>query len=613
MFKKIYVPVDNSEYANRAIEMALALAQPWHATIVGSHVYAAKMHDYRFKQMEYTLPEEYQDETELARQRKIHDSLITMGLQLISDSYLDVLQARCQEAGLPYERKTFDGKHYKVLVDDIVQSDYDLVVMGALGIGAVKDSLLGSVCERVVRRVQRDVLVIKHLDHPMECGDSIMVGIDGSPQSFGGLKTAIALGKTFHRPIEIVSVYDPFLHYVAFNGIVNVLSAQASKVFRFKEQEQLHEEIIDTGLAKIYQSHLEVAREIARADGVDVQLTLLPGKAFEKLLQHARKVKPWMLILGRIGIHSQQGEMDLGSNTENLLRLAPCHVFLSSSTYVPPLDLRAEESLNWTQEAEERMERVPPLVKGIARTAILRFAMECGHSVVTSDVIEQAMEAFMPGYTGRMIGKVAKALAIEKVREDQHLTYICEVCGYTAKADNPTQCPVCGATAEHFQVIDRHVVEAIAAAEGTALEEDTFDGRKLKWSAEARRALREVGDAYLRRRAKARIEKVARMQKLTVVTRQLALPLIDETVGSERLEASARQPGEPEEALVEAASAVSAPQPRPPVSRSELPQRTQQDSPTKPHLNWTSPDGNLNEVAAGRVVVLPPSVHGSPE
>src|SRR5918912_238346 len=566
MFKKIYVPVDNSEYSNQAIEMALALAKPWNATVVGSHVYAARMHDYRFKQMEYTLPEEYQDENELARQRKIHDSLITMGLQLISDSYLDVLEARCQAAKLPYERKTFDGKHYKVLVDDIAQSDYDLVVLGALGIGAVKDSLIGSVCERVVRRVQRDVLVIKHLDHPVECGTSIMVGIDGSPQSFGGLKTAIALGKAFHRPIEIVSVYDPFLHYVAFNGIVNVLSEQASKVFRFKEQEQLHEEIIDTGLAKIYQSHLEVAREIARADGVEVQLTLLPGKAFEKLLQHARKVKPWMLILGRIGIHSQQGEMDLGSNTENLLRLAPCHVLLSSGTYLPPIDLRAEESINWSREAEERMQRVPPLVKGIARTAILRFAMERGHSVVTSDVIEQAMEAFMPGYTGRMMGKVAKVLAIDKVREDRQLTYICEVCGYTAKTENPAKCPVCQASAEHFQVIDRQVVEAIAAAEGTTLEEATFDGRKLKWSAEARRVLRNVADAYLRRRAKARIEKVARMQKLAVITRELAVPLIEETVGSDRLDGSGAQGGDEAEARVTAvAPASTRPQGQSPV------------------------------------------------
>ena len=605
MFKKIYVPVDNSEYSNQAIEMALALAKPWNATIVGSHVYAAKMHDYRFKQMEYTLPEEYQDENELARQRKIHDSLITMGLQLISDSYLDVLQRRCQEAGLAYERKTFDGKHYKVLVEDIAQNDYDLVIMGALGIGAVKDSLIGSVCERVTRRVQRDVLVIKHLADPAACGETIVVGIDGSPQCFHGLKTAIELSKVFHKPIEVVSVYDPFLHYVAFNGIVDVLSEQASKVFRFKEQEQLHEEIIDTGLAKIYQSHLEVAREIAQADGVEVQLTLLPGKAFEKLLQHVRKVKPWMLILGRIGIHSQPGEMDLGSNTENLLRLAPCHVLLSSGTYVPPIDLRAEESINWSREAEERMQRVPPLVKGIARTAILRFAMERGHSVVTSDVIEQAMEAFMPGYTGRMMGKVAKVLAIEKVRDDRQLTYICAVCGYTAKTENPARCPVCQATAEHFQVIDRQVVEAIAAAEGTTLEEATFDGRKLKWSAEARRVLRDVTDAYLRRRAKARIEKVARMQKLSVITRELAVPLIEETVGSDRLESSGARESD------EAATRLTAVAPASPLPQAQLPVRSTEES--KPQLNWTNAEGQLNEVAAGRVAVVPPPVHSRQE
>jgi nucleotide-binding universal stress UspA family protein len=269
MFKKIYVPVDNSEYSNQAINMALALAKPWGSTIVGSHVYAAKMHDYRFKQMEYTLPEEYQDEAELDRQRKIHDSLITLGLQLISDSYLEVLQARCQQAGIPYEGKTFDGKHYKVLVDDIARHDYDLVIMGALGLGAVKDSQLGGVCERVVRRIQRDVLVVKNLEQPVTGSDKILVGIDGSPQSFGGLKTALALGKAFQKQVEAVSVYDPFLHYVAFNGIVDVLSEQAAKVFRFKEQEQLHEEIIDTGLAKIYQSHLEVAKQIAQEEGVD--------------------------------------------------------------------------------------------------------------------------------------------------------------------------------------------------------------------------------------------------------------------------------------------------------------------------------------------------------
>jgi len=230
--------------------------------------------------------------------------------------------------------------------------------------------------------------------------------------------------------------------------------------------------------------------------------------------------------------------------------------------------------------------------------------MERGHSVVTSDVIEQAMEAFMPGYTGRMMGKVAKVLAIEKVRDNLQLTYICEVCGYTAKTENPARCPVCQASAEHFQVIDRQVVEAIAAAEGTTLEEVTFDGRKLKWSAEARRVLRDVADAYLRRRAKARIEKVARMQKLAVITRELAVPLIEETVGSDRLESSGAQGDDEAETRVTAGAPTSTrPQVRSPVRSTEE---------SKPQLNWTSAEGQLNEVAAGRVTVVPP-VHSRQE
>src|SRR5256712_6206871 len=584
MFKHICVPVDNSDHSNRAIDLAVELGRTCGTKLTGIHVYAARLHDYRFKQMEYTLPEEYKDENELERQRKIHDSLIAMGLQLISESYLDVMARKAAEAGLAFEPKMIDGKHYKVLVEDCLAADYDLVVMGALGMGAVKDSQLGSVTERFVRRVTRDTLIVRNTDPSPDKQGAIVVCLDGSPQSFNGLKLGIELATALRRPLQAIAVYDPYLHYAMFNGIVGVLTEKASKIFRFKEQEQLHEEIIDTGLAKIYQSHLEVAREIARADGVDVQLTLLPGKAFEKLLQHVRKVKPWMLILGRIGIHSQPGEMELGSNTENLLRLAPCHVLLSRGTYVPPIDLRAEESINWSREAEERMQRVPALVKGIARTAILRFAMERGHSVVTSDVIEQAMEAFMPGYTGRMMGKVAKVLAIEKVRDERQLSYICAVCGYTAKTENPAKCPVCQATAEHFQVIDRQGVEAIAAAEGTTLEEATFDGRKLKWAAEARRVLRDVADAYLRRRAKARIEKVARMQKLAVITRELAVPLIEETVGSDRLDASGVQGGENEDALDAVVTPVrTQPQALQPVMRSEEPRRPQSQE-TKPQL-----------------------------
>jgi nucleotide-binding universal stress UspA family protein len=537
MYKHIYVPVDNSDFSNRAIDLAVELGKGFGAKLTGIHVYAARLHDYRFKQMEYTLPEEYKDENELERQRKIHDSLIAMGLQLISDSYLDVMGQKAEAASLAFERKMIDGKHYKVLIEDTKASDYDLVVMGALGMGAVKDSQLGSVTERYVRHVDRDTLVVRNADALKDQQGAIVVCIDGSPQSFHGLKIGIALAKATGRPVQAIGVYDPYLHYAMFNGIVGVLNEKASKIFRFKEQEQLHEEIIDTGLAKIYQSHLEIGRKLAAEDGVDLSITLLDGKCFEKILTFARKEQPWLLILGRVGVHSDEHETDLGSNTENLLRLAPCNVLLTGGKFYPPLDVKAEEIISWTEEAEARMERVPPQVKGVARTALLRYAIEQGHTVITNKVIDEAMAIFMPTRMAEKMQIMAEDLAVAKLRaENQTATAICSICGYTVKGPNPVvTCPVCKADADKFQIISRDVVEAIATQEGGIEEEESMPGVQVKWSADARDALREVEDAYLRRRAKARVEKYARSKKIPVITTSLALPMIEETVGREKL------------------------------------------------------------------------------
>jgi len=424
-----------------------------------------------------------------------------------------------------------------VLIDDCRAADYDLVVMGALGMGAVKDSQLGSVTERFVRRVSRDTLIVRNTDALKDQQGAIVVCLDGSPQSFNGLQLGIGMAKALGRPLQAVAVYDPYLHYAMFNGIVGVLSEKASKIFRFKEQEQLHEEIIDTGLAKIYQSHLEIGRKLAADSGVDLAITLLDGKCFEKILTFVRKEQPWLLILGRVGVHSDENEVDLGSNTENLLRLAPCNVLLTGGKFYPPLDVKAEEIISWTEEAEARMERVPLQVKGVARTALLRYAIEQGHTVITNKVIDEAMAIFMPTRMAERMQILAEDVAVAKLRaESQPATAICSICGYTVKGPNPVvTCPVCRATPDKFQIISKETVEAIAAQEGGIEEEESMPGVQVKWSADARDALREVTDAYLRRRAKARIEKYARSRRIPVITCQLALPMIEETVGREKL------------------------------------------------------------------------------
>lgn len=92
MYKRILAAIDNSPFSGACCTAAISLAHTFGGEIIGSHVYAARMHEKRFRQMESTLPEEYLVDEELERQRVVHDSLISLGMQLISDCYLDALE-----------------------------------------------------------------------------------------------------------------------------------------------------------------------------------------------------------------------------------------------------------------------------------------------------------------------------------------------------------------------------------------------------------------------------------------------------------------------------------------------------------------------------------------
>lgn len=402
MYQSIYLPLDNSAHSLAGVDIAIALARQTGAQLTGSHVYAAKLHDRRFRQMEGGLPEPYKKEDKLVEQREVHDDLITRGLSVISDSYLDVFDARCQAAGLKGRRVNLEGKNWQALVNDIGAGNYDLVVMGALGLGTVSHSQIGSVCERVSRRIGCDLLTVRETT-PREDG-AILVALDGSPQSYGGLMTAIELAKLVGRPVEAVAVFDPHFHYVAFNSIAKVLSTEAAKIFRFEEQEKLHEEIIDSGLAKIYQGHLDVAARLANEQGVELKTTLLAGKSFDQLLNYIKQAKPWLTVLGRIGVHSEAG-MDLGSATENLLRLANCNLLLSARCFEPPIEHIAETTMSWTDEAEARMLRIPDFARGMARKSIIKHAAKEGHTIVTSDVIDSLMSTIPQGAVNRHADK----------------------------------------------------------------------------------------------------------------------------------------------------------------------------------------------------------------
>jgi nucleotide-binding universal stress UspA family protein len=431
-YREILVPVDNSPLSDAAVERAIELCRTTGGRITATHVYAARLHDIRFRQLEIGLPARFQTPAEIKRQRKIHDKLIEKGLQLISDSFLDEVDRRCRAAGVELTRQLLEGINYQEIANEAnggagrlpsligfdpniadkydggerVRSDvrlgengrieaedeeqdekmagtsgrqYDLVAIGAHGLGRQPYSQLGSVVARAARAIEKDVLIVR--GETGLRGGRIMVCVDGSSYGYRGMRVALDLARAYAAKLYVCSAFDVEYHHVVFNNIKDVLSVQAAKVFKFEEQEELHNNIIDKGLLRLSQANLKRASVMASAyPDVEVETQVLIGKPFQCIMQWAEEVEPTLLVLARHGSHRIDGT-ELGSQADNLTRLAPCDVLLIGTTDVradeiPWIEEDGRQGLEWAPDAEVRILRVPPFALGIARMAVEEYVLE---------------------------------------------------------------------------------------------------------------------------------------------------------------------------------------------------------------------------------------------
>lgn len=359
MYREILVPVDNSKHSDWAVARGIELCRRSGGRITATHVYAARLHDVRFRQLEVGLPAQFQEPAEIKRQRKIHDKLIEKGLQLISDSFLDQVHHSCEQAGVTLVRQLLEGINYeeiareanqgagrlpsligfdpniahnydggdrvrgdvqvgengRLIAEEEEQDDklagtssrrYDLVTIGAHGLGRQPYSQLGGVVGRAVRGIEKDVLIVRD-EHPLD-GGRIMVCVDGSSYAYKAMRIALELAREFGAKLYVCSAFDVEYHHVVFHNIKDVLSVQASKVFKFEEQEELHNNIIDKGLLKLCQANIKRAKVMAdEYPDVEVETQILIGKPFQVVLQWAEEVDPTLLVLARHGSHRIEG------------------------------------------------------------------------------------------------------------------------------------------------------------------------------------------------------------------------------------------------------------------------------------------------------------------
>jgi hypothetical protein len=136
-------------------------------------------------------------------------------------------------------------------------------------------------------------------------------------------------------------------------------------------------------------------------------------------------VEPSLLVLARHGAHRIDGT-DLGSQAENLVRLAPCNVLLTGTVGVRPEDIPWIEedgvaSIPWAPDAEVRILRVPPFAQGIARRAVEEFVVERGGDIVTNARLDEAIRKLLPTHMQLIMGiGTAEEIALAEVKaQDQ--------------------------------------------------------------------------------------------------------------------------------------------------------------------------------------------------
>ena len=139
---KILLPVDGSEPALEAVRFAIRLARDGlRATFVLANV---------------------QEPTYLYEMVLAPDAEVLERVSGAAGSHsLEAAQALLQAAGLTYERETASGNPGHMLVDVIDRYGCDAVIMGARGMGALRQALLGSVSQALVHDSPVPVTIVR--------------------------------------------------------------------------------------------------------------------------------------------------------------------------------------------------------------------------------------------------------------------------------------------------------------------------------------------------------------------------------------------------------------------------------------------------------------------
>jgi nucleotide-binding universal stress UspA family protein len=194
-----------------------------------------------------------------------------------------------------------------VFVDHPDALDADLLVMGARGAGFMRELLVGSTTERVLRKTARPLLVVKQIAH--EPYRRVLVPVDFSPRSLD----ALALARQVAPQAELVLLHAfevPFEGKLRYAGVEEHALSSLRVSARREAVAQMNELVTRTGV-----------------DENRVRRIVVHGEATTQVLEQEQEQDCDLIVIGKRG-HGLFGELLLGSVTKHILARSTADVLV---------------------------------------------------------------------------------------------------------------------------------------------------------------------------------------------------------------------------------------------------------------------------------------------
>jgi nucleotide-binding universal stress UspA family protein/CheY-like chemotaxis protein len=164
MIKKILVPVDGSENADKALELAVSMAKPNNAQLHLLHV--VKHTEINKALLDYI------------RSEGINDTPYVVSEGYVENQIIGPAKFEAKRKGIEkIESTVLHGDPAEEIIDYAKDQEVDMIVMGSRGLGNVKGLMMGSVSTRVSHGADRTCVIVR--TNPLD-GKKILI-VDDEP------------------------------------------------------------------------------------------------------------------------------------------------------------------------------------------------------------------------------------------------------------------------------------------------------------------------------------------------------------------------------------------------------------------------------------------------